>query len=113
MKIAIGSDEKTYLTDKLIEKVEALGHDVTLYGPLTDQEAYWPAVAQQVAEAVARFCSTSVSRVISATFRQTPASPLTFRSPQFQKRRSESLDGSLGRLPRPSVDDQGQSQSDA
>jgi ribose 5-phosphate isomerase B len=53
MKIAIGSDERTHLTDTVIQEVKNRGHDVILYGPLIDKEEYWPRVAQQVAEGVA------------------------------------------------------------
>lgn len=53
MKIAIGSDEKTPLTDAVVADIRERGHDVTLFGPLNAEEAYWPAVARQVAEAVA------------------------------------------------------------
>ncbi|GMQ79562.1 MAG: RpiB/LacA/LacB family sugar-phosphate isomerase [Anaerolineae bacterium] len=53
MKIAIGSDERTHLTDTVIKEVKNCGHDVILYGPLIDKEEYWPRVAQQVAESVA------------------------------------------------------------
>lgn len=52
MKIAIGSDERTHLTDAVIETVRQRGHEVLLFGPLAGTEAYWPAVAQQAAEAV-------------------------------------------------------------
>ncbi|MFZ0549008.1 MAG: RpiB/LacA/LacB family sugar-phosphate isomerase [Candidatus Promineifilaceae bacterium] len=52
MKIAIGSDERTHLTDTVIEAVKERGHDVTLFGPLAGREAYWPAVAQETAETV-------------------------------------------------------------
>jgi ribose 5-phosphate isomerase B len=52
MKIAIGSDERTHLTDVVIEAVRTQGHDIQLFGPLIGEEAYWPAVAQQVAESV-------------------------------------------------------------
>lgn len=52
MKIAIGSDERTHLTDTIVELVQQRGHDVALYGPLADDPAYWPDVARQVAEAV-------------------------------------------------------------
>ncbi|HSH04386.1 MAG TPA: RpiB/LacA/LacB family sugar-phosphate isomerase [Anaerolineae bacterium] len=52
MKIALGSDEKTHLTDHLITELEKRGHTLTLFGPLTETDTYWPAVAQQVAEAV-------------------------------------------------------------
>jgi ribose 5-phosphate isomerase B len=54
MKIAIGSDERTHLTDSVVEEVKKLGHEVELVGPLVDQKEYWPEVARQVAEAVAR-----------------------------------------------------------
>jgi ribose 5-phosphate isomerase B len=54
MKIAIGSDERTHLTDSVIAEVEKRGHSVTLFGPLADEAMYWPAVAQQTAETVAR-----------------------------------------------------------
>jgi ribose 5-phosphate isomerase B len=52
MKIAIGSDERTHLTDTVIEAVKEQGHDVTLFGPLAGREEYWPAVAQETAETV-------------------------------------------------------------
>ncbi|MCB9420360.1 MAG: RpiB/LacA/LacB family sugar-phosphate isomerase [Ardenticatenaceae bacterium] len=52
MKIAIGSDEHTHLTDVVVAEVQKRGHDVALYGPLTGQKEYWPQVARQVAEAV-------------------------------------------------------------
>ena len=52
MKIAIGSDERTHLTDAVIEAVRERGHEIQLFGPLIEAEAYWPAVAQQVAESV-------------------------------------------------------------
>lgn len=59
MKLAIGSDESTHLTDSVIAAVEEMGHEIVLYGPLRDEavaekeDNYWPAVAQQVAESVA------------------------------------------------------------
>jgi ribose 5-phosphate isomerase B len=52
MKIAIGSDERTHLTDSVVEAVQARGHEVVLFGPLDGEEAYWPAVAQETAEMV-------------------------------------------------------------
>ncbi|HET6446964.1 MAG TPA: RpiB/LacA/LacB family sugar-phosphate isomerase [candidate division Zixibacteria bacterium] len=52
MKIAIGSDERTKLTDVVIEEVEKRGHTVLRCGPLDDQAACWPDVALQAAEAV-------------------------------------------------------------
>jgi len=53
MRIAIGSDERTHLTDCVIAEVEKRGHSVTLFGPLAGEALYWPAVAQAVAEQVA------------------------------------------------------------
>lgn len=55
MKIAIGSDERSHLTDFLVEEVRRRGHDVLLYGPLAedDPEVDWPLVSAHVAEAVA------------------------------------------------------------
>ena len=52
MKIAIGSDERTHLTDCVVEEVQKRGHTVALFGPLADRQEYWPAVAQQVGERV-------------------------------------------------------------
>lgn len=54
MKIAVGSDERTYLTDKIVTDLRQRGHELTLHGPLQDEPAYWPAVAREVAEAVVR-----------------------------------------------------------
>lgn len=53
MKIAIGSDERTHLTDSVVAEVKKRGHEVVLFGPLSGREAYWPEVAQEVAERVA------------------------------------------------------------
>ena len=54
MKLAVGSDERTALTDVVIEKLRELGHETTLIGPLADQSTSWPGVARDVAEAIAR-----------------------------------------------------------
>ncbi len=54
MKIAIGSDERTHLTDVVVAEVRKRGHEVTLFGPLVNEDEYWPEVARQVAERVAR-----------------------------------------------------------
>ena len=52
MKIAIGSDERTHLTDVVVAEVRKRGHEVTLFGPLVNEDEYWPEVARQVAERV-------------------------------------------------------------
>ncbi len=53
MKIAIGSDEKTHLTDHVVALVKEAGHEILLFGPLQDEVQDWPEVAREVAEAVA------------------------------------------------------------
>jgi ribose 5-phosphate isomerase B len=53
MKVAIGSDERTHLTDVVVEEVRKRGHEIELYGPLAGEPEQWPAVAAQVAESVA------------------------------------------------------------
>jgi ribose 5-phosphate isomerase B len=55
MKIAVGSDERTHLTDTLIEELKKRGHDLVLFGPLTetDSDVDWPLVSSKVGEAVA------------------------------------------------------------
>lgn len=52
MKIAVGSDERSYLTDALQAYLTELGHELVLFGPLAGQEQYWPRVAQDVSEAI-------------------------------------------------------------
>jgi ribose 5-phosphate isomerase B len=54
MRLAVGSDEKTYLTQAVIEDLERRGCSLRLYGPLADAPQSWPRVARSVAEAVAR-----------------------------------------------------------
>lgn len=74
MKIAIGSDERNQLTDAVVDAVKKMGHQVRLFGPLQDEAAYWPAVAQGVAETVATqeadegilFCWTGTGVSIAA-----------------------------------------------
>jgi ribose 5-phosphate isomerase B len=53
VKIIVGSDEKTHLTDSVIEELRNREHELQLIGPLQGETALWPAVAQQVGEAVA------------------------------------------------------------
>jgi ribose 5-phosphate isomerase B len=54
MKLAIGSDEKTYLTDAVIAELQKRGHTVELFGPLHSVALNWTQVAQAVAEDVAQ-----------------------------------------------------------
>jgi ribose 5-phosphate isomerase B len=55
MKIAIGSDERTHLTDVLVEELRRRGHEVLLFCPLASDsaESDWPVVCSEVARAVA------------------------------------------------------------
>jgi ribose 5-phosphate isomerase B len=55
MKIAVGSDERSHLTDAVVEEVMRRGHEVVLMGALAegDLETDWPLTSRQVAEAVA------------------------------------------------------------
>ena len=53
MRIALGSDERSRLTDLVEQELRRRGFDVRLYGPLKGEPLPWPDVAQAVAEAVA------------------------------------------------------------
>lgn len=52
MKIAVGSDEKTHLTDFVIDELSNRGIEVELHGPLNDEDIQWTDVAHKVAERV-------------------------------------------------------------
>ena len=74
MKLAAGSDERTHLTDFVVEELRRRGHDVELFGPLTGEPLLWPEVARMVAERVASgkvqegvlFCWTGTGVCIAA-----------------------------------------------
>ena len=74
MKIAVGSDERTHLTDVVINFLKENGHEVKLLGPLADQDLSWPVVSQQLSESVASgetdegvlFCWTGTGASIAA-----------------------------------------------
>lgn len=53
MKIAVGSDMKTHLTDVVVEELKKRGHDVEVFGALVKMPALWSQVAVEVAEKVA------------------------------------------------------------
>jgi len=75
MKLAIGSDEKSHLTQSVIEALKERGHDLLLIGPLDDDNLSWPQVARAVAEAVVSgkaeegilFCWTGTGVSIAAS----------------------------------------------
>lgn len=53
MKIAVGSDMKTHLTEVVVEELRKRGHEVGLFGALVTTPAPWSKVAIDVAQAVA------------------------------------------------------------
>jgi ribose 5-phosphate isomerase B len=53
MKIHLGSDDATHLTDAVLDDLRQRGHDVTLVGPPAGERASWVGVARAVGEAVA------------------------------------------------------------
>jgi ribose 5-phosphate isomerase B len=53
MKLAVGSDERTAMTDALVKYLRERGHDVEIYGSLTETLTPWPDVAIDVAARVA------------------------------------------------------------
>ncbi|MEX0785912.1 MAG: RpiB/LacA/LacB family sugar-phosphate isomerase [Dehalococcoidia bacterium] len=53
MKIALGADERTHLTDFLVEELARRGHDVELVGPPAGEKLQWADVAERVGRRVA------------------------------------------------------------
>ncbi len=76
MKLSVGSDERTLVTDAVVAELRRRGHEVELFGPLAEAAppALWPDVARQAAEAVAAgaadegilFCWTGTGVSIAA-----------------------------------------------
>lgn len=74
MKLAVGSDERTHMTDVIIAGLDKRGHTVELFGALRADKASWSQVALEVAERVARgdadegilFCWTGTGVSIAA-----------------------------------------------
>ena len=76
MKIAIGSDERTSLTDAVLADLRKRGHELLLFGPLADNdpEVDWPLTSSHVAQSVAAqqadegivFCWTGTGASIAA-----------------------------------------------
>ncbi|MEB3175670.1 MAG: RpiB/LacA/LacB family sugar-phosphate isomerase [Cyanobacteriota bacterium] len=74
MKLAVGSDERTHLTDGVLAFLESRGYETLRFGPLGGEFSAWPIVAQQVAEAVAQgkaeqgvlFCWTGTGAAMAA-----------------------------------------------
>jgi ribose 5-phosphate isomerase B len=74
MKIVLGSDEKTALTDAVEADLERRGHEVVLVGPPGGEAIEWAEVGQRVGEAVTKgdadtgvlFCWTGTGASIAA-----------------------------------------------
>jgi ribose 5-phosphate isomerase B len=48
MRIAVGSDERTPLTDAVVEELRRRSHEVELVGPLSGEALQWAEVAERV-----------------------------------------------------------------
>ncbi len=78
MRIAIGSDEHTELTDAVVAELESKGHELVRFGALKDgaspDEKRWTAAARAVAQAVSQgecqngilFCWTGTGVAMAA-----------------------------------------------
>lgn len=74
MRIALGSDERSHLTDFVEAELRRRGFDVRTFGPLAGESQAWPDVAAAVAESVAAgeadegvlFCWTGTGVSIAA-----------------------------------------------
>jgi ribose 5-phosphate isomerase B len=74
LRIALGSDERSPLTESVEAELRRRGHDVELFGPPRGDASPWPDVAEAVAERVASgeadegvlFCWTGTGVSIAA-----------------------------------------------
>jgi len=74
MRVVLGSDEKTALTDAVRDDLEQRGHDVVPVGPPGGEPIEWAEVGQRVGELVAKgdvdtgvlFCWTGTGASIAA-----------------------------------------------
>ena len=74
MKIAVASDDKTSLTDHVIDELERRGHEPVLLGPLAGERLPWTLAAEKLADLVATgeaeegvlFCYTGTGASIAA-----------------------------------------------
>jgi ribose 5-phosphate isomerase B len=61
MRVAVGSDERTVLTDAVVDDLRARGHDLVLVGPPGDEDKQWAQVGREVGALVATgACDTAV-----------------------------------------------------
>lgn len=74
VRLAVGSDERTNLTDAVLDYLKQKGHEVELYGALAGENIPWTEAGVKVAEAVTRgevmqgiiFCWTGTGVTIAA-----------------------------------------------
>lgn len=74
MKIAVASDEKTALTDFVVEELKKRDHEVQLFGPLIGEALPWTLASEKLADAVAKgeaeegvlFCYTGTGASMAA-----------------------------------------------
>ncbi|MGH2736443.1 MAG: RpiB/LacA/LacB family sugar-phosphate isomerase [Actinomycetota bacterium] len=74
MRVALGSDEKTDLTEAVERDLRSRGHDVVLVGPPAGEDKQWAEVGRTVGEMVAAgrvdtgvlFCWTGTGASIAA-----------------------------------------------
>ena len=74
MRIAFGSDERTPLTDFVLDELLSRGHDVRAVGAVVDEDKQWAEVGREVGSLVARgeadsgvlFCWTGTGASIAA-----------------------------------------------
>lgn len=74
LRLAVGSDEKTPLTDFVVEDLKKRGHEVHAFGPLKGEPMGWPDVGEKVALEVSKgkadqgvlFCWTGTGVTIAA-----------------------------------------------
>lgn len=74
MKLSVGSDMNMHVAQVVFGKLREQGHQITVYGPVAEQEILWPEVARRVAEDVAAgradegilFCWTGTGVSIAA-----------------------------------------------
>ena len=61
MRVALGSDERTPLTDAVVDDLRGRGHEVSLLGPPAGEDKQWAQVGRELGELVASgSCETGV-----------------------------------------------------
>ena len=61
MRVAVGADEQTQLTDAVVDDLRRRGHELVLVGPPGGEDKQWAEVGHEVGELVASgTCDTAV-----------------------------------------------------